>query len=236
MNLLPECNHTCCSLWCNHYVFYFFSLYSHRRSRLSNTNEWELLPPDYTLTVLALIQGICHAFLLSVGNASLPVMSSRKVNSLQQTSASLRGGNPPTVSQLTGLPDSIEGALEIAEILYHHKLNPPNPSGPIPEVNNTVPAFDPLFPSPLTENVDHCSNTNNPSVDNVSNLEPSVILTSGIGDDKVETTEMSVHSPSSTVIFLNRAKVSRTVTSFISLFRLLFVVLVVIFSNDVMIC
>ncbi|VDP37537.1 unnamed protein product [Schistosoma curassoni] len=179
-----------------------------RRSRLSNTSEWELLPPDYTLTVLALIQGICHAFLLSVGNASLPLMSSRKVNSLQQTSASLRGSNPPTVSQLTGLPDSIEGALEIAEILYHHKLNPPNPSGPIPEVNNTVPAFDPLFPSPLTENVDHCSNTNNPSVDNVSNLEPSVILTSGIGDDKVETTEMSVHSPSSTVIFLNRAKIT----------------------------
>ncbi|CAH8628561.1 unnamed protein product [Schistosoma rodhaini] len=191
---------------------------STRRSQLSNTSEWELLPPDYTLTVLALIQGICHTFLLSVGNSSLLLTSSRKVNSLQQANASLRsGGNPPTVSQLTGLPDSIEGALEIAEILYHHKLNPPNSSGPIPEVSNTVPAFDPLFPSPLTENVDHCSNTinfvsmNNPSVDNVSNSEPSVILTSGIGDDKVETTEMSVHSPSSTVIFLNRVKNSKNV-------------------------
>ncbi|KAH8872915.1 Protein dopey-1 [Schistosoma japonicum] len=190
---------------------------SMKRSQPSDTNEWDLLPTDYTLTALALIQSVCHAFLLPLGNASLPLISSRKACSFQPTNnnGTLRG-NTPSVSHLTGLPDSIEGAVEIAEILCHHKLNPPNPTGSTSEVSsNTVPAFDPLFPSPLTENAD-CSNvvnfvSKNQSLDNISTSEPSIILSSGNGDDKLETKEMPVHSPSATVIFLNRVKNSQNV-------------------------
>ncbi|VDQ10900.1 unnamed protein product [Trichobilharzia regenti] len=126
--------------------------------------------------------GICHAFLLPGGNAVLSALSlSRKAHSLQ-TANSLRG-NPLDVGYLSGLPDSIECAVEIAEILNHHKLNPGNSSGnySTTEVtNNIVPVFDPLFPSPLTENVDNY---------------------------KLETKEAPIHSPNTTVIFLNRVKV-----------------------------
>ncbi|CAH8549385.1 unnamed protein product [Schistosoma turkestanicum] len=215
------------------------------RSQLSTTNEWDYLPPDYTLNILALIQGICHAFLLSVGNTPLPLLptSSRKANSLHQPTSTLlrpltinnhnttNNNNPPTVSQLTGLPDSLEGVVEIAEILYRHKLNPPNSTGSssiMPtEVNNNsnntsnnniVPAFDPLFPSPLTENVDLGStmpmnSSNSSSIDNnhMSDMEPSVILTSRIEEDKLSSKDCSNQSPNPTVIFLNRVKNSQNV-------------------------
>ncbi|CAH8592769.1 unnamed protein product [Heterobilharzia americana] len=186
---------------------------SHRRSQLSNSAEWNLLPPDYTLTSLALIQGICHAFLLPGGNATLSAMSlSRKVPPPQTSNPSRV--NPPSTGYLSGLPDSIECAVEIAEILSHHKSNPPTSSGPSIETTNIVPVFDPLFPSPLTENVDNCSNpiTVNSSTDGISTTEPAVILTSGgTSDDKPENKEVPVHSPNATVIFLNRVKNSQNV-------------------------
>ncbi|CAH8864173.1 unnamed protein product [Trichobilharzia szidati] len=188
-----------------------------KESQVSSNAEWNLIPPDYTLISLALIQGICHAFLLPGGNAILSALSlSRKAPSLQTTN-SLRG-NPLSVSYLSGLPDSIECAVEIAEILsHHHKLNPGNYSSgnPTTEVTNIVPVFDPLFPSPLTENVDNCSNIIHPtgvnaSMNGAATNEPAVILNSGNNEDKLETKEAPIHSPNTTVIFLNRVKNSQS--------------------------